>query len=160
MTLAQETEMSATEIDEFLGRNETGVLSLARDEQPYAIPISYGYDTSERTFYLRLVSTPESEKRSFLDSSPEGRIVVYEESTEKRTYWSVVAEGALEEIAPSSMSVDQIVQYGQAKPPLFEIWGTGKDELDIQLYELSPDKLSGRRTDIEIDGEGEVETDF
>ena len=144
--------MSATEIDEFLGRNETGVLSLARDEQPYAIPISYGYEASERTFYLRLVSTPESQKRAFLDSAPEARLVVYEKSDERTTYWSVIATGTLEEIAPSEISVEQIEQYGRAKRPLFEIWGAGKDELDIQLYRLSPDELSGRRTDVERDG--------
>ncbi|MFW5974044.1 MAG: pyridoxamine 5'-phosphate oxidase family protein, partial [Natrialbaceae archaeon] len=65
MSLAQETEMSASEIDDFLSDNETGVLSLARDNEPYAIPISYGYDAETTAFYMRLVSTPDSEKREF-----------------------------------------------------------------------------------------------
>ena len=149
MTLAQETEMTAEEIDEFLGRNETGVLSLANDSEPYAIPISYGYGVERRSFYVRLVSNPDSEKRAFLDSTPSARLVVYDSSQDESTYWSVVATGTLEEIDPTSISVEEIQQYGQAKRPLFEIWGDEKANLDIQLYRLSPDALEGRRTDIE-----------
>lgn len=44
MAIDQETEMTDAEIDDFLGQHETGVLSLARTDDPYAIPISYGYD--------------------------------------------------------------------------------------------------------------------
>lgn len=69
MAIDQETEMTDAEIDDFLSRHETGVLSLARTDDPYAIPISYGYDEEEREFYMRMVSTPESEKRQFLEST-------------------------------------------------------------------------------------------
>ena len=40
MTLDQETQLSRDETDSILGRHETGVLSLAREDEPYAIPIS------------------------------------------------------------------------------------------------------------------------
>ncbi len=149
MTLAQETEMSDAEIDRFLGEHETGVLSLARAEEPYAIPISYGYDDENRQFYLRLVSQPDSKKRTFLGSSPNAHLVVYDEADGGETYWSVVASGTLHDIAPDELSVDQIKQYGNARRPLFEIWGAEKDDLDIQLYEFVPNELSGRRTDVE-----------
>lgn len=149
MTLAEETEMSATEVDDFLGRKETGVLSLAREEEPYAIPISYGYDASERAFYLRLVSKPDSQKRTFLGTSPAVRLVVYDETDGGETYWSVVAAGELEEVDPDALSVEEIQQYGDARRPLFEIWGARKDDLDIQLYRFDPDELSGRRTDVD-----------
>lgn len=151
MTLAQETEMSPSKIDEFLGRHETGVLSLAQAGEPYAIPISYGYDADDRTFYMRLVSTPESEKRQFLESSPRARLVVYEETDSQVTYQSVVAVGVLEEIDPTELTVDSIEQYGNAKRPLFEIWGQSKQDLNIQLYTFEPETLSGRRTEIDRD---------
>lgn len=143
MALEQESEMTPAELDEFLGNHETGVLSLARDDEPYAIPISYGYDRDGGTFYLRLVSTPESEKRRFLSSSPRARIVVYDEKG--ATYRSTVAAGALEPVSRDELTVERIEQYGQTKRPLFEIWAEGKPDLDIELYELSPDELSGRR---------------
>jgi len=134
--------MTAGELDEFLGGQETGVLSLARDDEPYAIPISYGYDPDERVFYLRLVSTPESEKREFLNSSPAVRLVVSEETEPE--YRSVVAKGTLREVSTDEMTVERIEQFGDAKRPLFEIWGESKTDLRIQLYELDADDVSGR----------------
>ncbi|MEF8814647.1 MAG: pyridoxamine 5'-phosphate oxidase family protein [Halovenus sp.] len=148
MALTEETEMGVEAVDEFLAARETGVLSLARDEKPYAIPISYGYDSETTTFYMRLVSTPESEKRQFLASSPSARLVVYDRTDDDQRYWSVLASGELEEIDPDELSLEEIEQYGQAHRPLFEIWGQEKDELNINLYRFHPDELSGRRTDI------------
>ena len=142
MALDQQTEMSRAETDALLARHETGVLSLAHDDEPYAIPISYGYDAEARTFYLRLVSTPESEKRAFLSSSPAVRLVVSEETEPE--YRSVVAKGTLREVSTDEMTVERIEQFGDAKRPLFEIWGESKTDLRIQLYELDADGVSGR----------------
>ncbi|MFB6172562.1 MAG: pyridoxamine 5'-phosphate oxidase family protein [Haloarculaceae archaeon] len=147
MALKQETEMGPSELDEFLASHETGVLSLARGGEPYAIPISYGYDGDDQTFFLRLVSTPESEKRQFLATSPRARLVVYDEADD--TYRSVVAVGALETVPREELTVDRIEQYGHSKRPLFEIWAEGKADLDIELYEFRPAQLSGRRVEIE-----------
>jgi nitroimidazol reductase NimA-like FMN-containing flavoprotein (pyridoxamine 5'-phosphate oxidase superfamily) len=150
MAPATETAMSDAEIDAFLGRNETGVLSLAREGEPYSVPVSYGYDATARTVYLRLVSTPGSRKRAFLDTDPAATLVVYDEGdADETTYRSVVVAGTLAEINPDSLSVEQIQQYGEARRPLFEIWGQEKSDLDIRLYELVPAELTGRQTVVE-----------
>ena len=147
MAPATETAMSDAEIDAFLGRNETGVLSLAREDEPYSIPVSYGYDATARTVYLRLVSAPDSRKRAFLDTDPAATLVVYDEDdADETTYRSVVAAGTLAEVDPDSLSVEQIQQYGETRRPLFEIWGQEKSDLDIRLYELVPTELTGRQT--------------
>ncbi|GAA0288473.1 pyridoxamine 5'-phosphate oxidase family protein [Halobacterium noricense] len=146
MALEKQTEMTQSDTDALLGRHETGVLSLARDDDPYAIPISYGYDADDRTFYLRLVSTPESEKREFLSSNPDARLVVYEE--DEPTYQSVVVTGTLAGIPRDEMTVEHVEQYGEAKRPLFEIWGEAKPDLDIKLYELRADTISGRHIEL------------
>lgn len=146
--------MSRSETDEFLGRHETGVLSLAREAEPYAIPISYGYDADERTFFVRLVSTAGSEKRRFLGGSPRVRLVVYEEAGAGSVYRSVIAGGRLEAVAPEELSVERIEQFGGAKRPLFEIWGESRRDLDIRLYTLDPERLDGRRTEVERDDDG------
>ncbi|MEY7850557.1 pyridoxamine 5'-phosphate oxidase family protein [Natrarchaeobius sp. A-rgal3] len=147
MAIDHETEMTDAEVDAFLARHETGVLSLARTDEPYAIPISYGYDGDDRLFYMRMVSTPESEKRTFLESDPGARLVVYDER--ESTYRSVIATGTLENIPPSELTPDQIAQYGDAKRPLFEIWAEGKRDLDIELYRLTPESVNGRRTEVD-----------
>lgn len=149
MGLEQETELSEQETNDLLGRHETGVLALASDDEPYAIPISYGYDADSRRFYLRLVSTPESEKRAFLAAEPSTRLVVYEE--EDSIYRSVVVTGTLQEITKDDMNVERIQQYGRAKRPLFEIWGQNKRDLDIALYELDAETVSGREIVVDRD---------
>ncbi|MFB6228977.1 MAG: pyridoxamine 5'-phosphate oxidase family protein [Halobacteriales archaeon] len=151
MLLDEETVLSDSEIDSFLGRHETGVISLARDGTSYAIPISYGYDTEHRRFYLRLVSNPESEKREFLESTPHARLVVYEE--DDPVYTSVVATGYLSEISRDELTVEHIEQYSEAKRPLFEIWGASLPALNVRLYRLDPDELSGRKAKMERDGD-------
>lgn len=147
MSLDTQTKLTDAEADALLSEHETGVLSLARADEPYAVPISYGYDAAERRFYLRLVSTPESEKRRFLRASPSVQLVVYEEGTS--VYRSVVANGTLEEISREELTVEDVEQYGEAKRPLFEMWGESKPSLDVRLYRLDPDSVSGRRIEVE-----------
>ncbi len=147
MSIAEETELEESEVDEFLGRKETGVISMAREDEPYSIPVSYGYDPGDGSFYLRLVSTPESEKRRFLSSSPETRLVVYDESD--GVYRSVVARGRLEEIPRDELDVETVEQYGDSERPLFEIWGRDKTDLDVALYRITPDEISGREVEVE-----------
>ena len=147
MSLDTQTELTRVETDALLGEHETGVLSLAREDEPYAVPISYGYDVKDQRFYLRLVSTPESEKRRFLRTSPNVTLVVYEEGDS--VYRSVIATGTLEEIQPEELTVEDVEQYGEAKRPLFEVWGTSKPSLNVRLYQLTPDSVSGRRIEVE-----------
>jgi len=146
MTVEQQTVMTGAETDALLERRETGVLALARADEPYAVPVSYGYDADVRRFCMRLVSTPDSEKRRFLTDSPKVRFVVYEE--EETTYRSAIANGQLERIPRTELTPEHIERYGAAKRPLFEMWDEAKVDLDIQLYELEPDELSGRRIDL------------
>ncbi|WP_418284072.1 pyridoxamine 5'-phosphate oxidase family protein [Halorubrum sp. DTA46] len=151
MATRSEVEMTDAEIDALLSRHETGVLSLARDGAPYAIPISYGFDEESREAYLRLVSTPDSEKRKFLASDPQARIVVYEEDGEE--YASVVGVGTLHRVDLDDLTPESIAQYGQTRRPLFEIWAEGKSDLDIELYRFEPERLTGRTVVIDRDEE-------
>lgn len=143
--------MTPAEVDAHLSRHETGVLALARDDAPYAIPISYGYDADDRALYLRLVSTPDSEKREFLASTPQARIVVYEDADDE--YASVVGIGSLERVDLDELTPETIAQYGETQRPLFEIWADDKPELDIELYRFAPETLTGRTVVVERDEE-------
>lgn len=149
MAIDRRTEMSDEETDAFLGSRETGVLSLARADDPYAIPISYGYDASDRQFYLRSVSTPDSEKRRFVRSGSDAQLVVYDD--EDGVYRSVVATGRLVSIDPDDLTAADIRQYGAAERPLFEIWPQPKEGLDIDLYRLEPETVTGRLAEISRD---------
>jgi nitroimidazol reductase NimA-like FMN-containing flavoprotein (pyridoxamine 5'-phosphate oxidase superfamily) len=147
MVRSARTALSAAETDRLLAQHETGVLSLAAEDVPYAIPVSYGYDADERLFYLRLVATPGSEKAQFLDGDPRARLVVQE--SEGDSYHSVIATGRLVEIPREELTVADVEQYGDAEPPLFEMWGRDKRGLDVDLYVLDPGEITGRTVDVE-----------
>lgn len=147
MTVEQQVVMSDSEIDAVLGRHETGVLALAEGDEPYAVPISYGYDDDSRRLCMRLVATAGSDRTRFLSGSPRVRFVVYEEG--ETVYRSVIATGRLEEIPRSELTPDHVARYGTAKRPLFEIWDAPQTDLDVDLYELDPAELTGRRIEIE-----------
>jgi len=149
MATNSEVELSDAEVDAFLAQHETGVLSLARDETPYAIPISYGFDEASRDAFLRLVSTPDSEKREFLGSDPRARIVVYEDDGDE--YTSVVGVGTLRRVDLDELTPESIAQYGETRRPLFEVWADGKPDLDIDLYRFVPDRLTGRTVVVDRD---------
>jgi len=128
MATRSEVEMSDAEVDALLSRHETGVLALARDETPYAIPISYGFDKESRTAFLRLVSTPDSEKREFLASDPQARIVVYEEGDKggSEEYASVVGVGTLHRVDLDDLTPETIAQYGKTQRPCSRSGPTGR----------------------------------
>ena len=147
MTTNREVEMDASAVDAFLARHETGVLSLARDDAPYAIPVSYGYDEDAREAFIRLVSSVDSEKRAFLGSDPAARLVVYEEDGDE--YTSIVGVGTLRRIDLDELTPETITQYGETRRPLFEIWTDGKADLDIDLYRFEPERLTGRKIVVE-----------
>jgi len=152
MTLDRRTELPRSETDAFLGRKETGVLSLAREDVPYAIPISYGYDAAERLFFLRLVSTPDSEKRDYLRDGARATLVVYDEA--EPVYRSVVATGTLEAVPREALTAERLEQYGETSRPLFEIWREAQRDLDVVLYQFDPGEVTGRR--IEVDRAGDA----
>lgn len=144
MTPPQQTDLPEAEVRAFLGGHETGVLSLARGDAPYAVPISFGFDGEQ--FFLRLVSTPDSEKHRFVRESQRARLVVYEANGTR--FRSAVAEGRLEVVPRSALTADHVEQYGDAKRPLFEMWQESTADLDVDLYRLDPETLSGREVDV------------
>jgi nitroimidazol reductase NimA-like FMN-containing flavoprotein (pyridoxamine 5'-phosphate oxidase superfamily) len=145
MGTRQYSDLTEDERDEVLGRNEAGVLALASGDDPYAIPISYGYDGVERRFYVQLVTTDDSEKQRFLGATTPARLVVTEHR--EGDYSSVIADGTLTRVFRDELSVEEIHQYGGSKRPLLEAWG--EDE-DVELYELDPETLTGRRFGIDL----------
>ena len=147
-----EVELSDAEVDAFLARHETGVLSLAREETPYAIPISYGFDEASRDAFLRLVSTPDSETRKVLGSDPRARIVVHE--TDGDAYTSVIGVGTLRRVDLDELTPESIAQYGETRRPRCEIWADGNADLDSALYRCVPERLTGRTVVVDRDCDG------
>jgi len=91
-------EMDREEIDQFLTERGTGVLSLARTGDSYAVPISFGYDGSGALYFFLLQFGDESLKLQFAESTREACFVTYQVHT-KHKWKSVVVQGPLDEVA-------------------------------------------------------------
>ena len=87
------TGMTESDVDDRLRAGEHGVLGLARDNEAYAIPLSYHYDGNR---FLLGVSEheEESEKSRFLETTETATFVCYEASTNQS--WSIHVRGPVE----------------------------------------------------------------
>lgn len=143
MTGDQSIELSETERDRFLGNGGTGVLGFTtgRDDPPYSIPVSYGYDATETTFYFRLVVDGDSGKREFLDR-PVSFVVYGQEDDE---WHSVVGTGRLESTTDPDAETDVLAGLERVHIPVVDIFGRPPKEIHFEFYRLVPDRLSGRK---------------
>ncbi|AUV83391.1 pyridoxamine 5'-phosphate oxidase family protein [Salinigranum rubrum] len=81
-------------IDSFLESQSTGTLSLAKENDSYAIPVAYTYAPETRDLYFRLGYAPGSRKREYIETTDVATFVV---AAPTDAGWkSVVARGRLE----------------------------------------------------------------
>lgn len=143
MTTPEPTRLDETERDEFLGAGGTGVLSFATDanEAPHAIPVSYGYDAVETTFYVRLAVGPDSEKADLVDRP--ATLVVYEEVD--GVWHSVVASGRLESVTDDALGTEPLAGLDRVALPLYDVFGRPPKEVQFAFRRLVPDEFTTLR---------------
>ncbi|WP_204960024.1 pyridoxamine 5'-phosphate oxidase family protein [Salinigranum salinum] len=135
--------MDEAEIDGFLGNEGTGTLAFAQEDESYAIPISYGFDATDGTFYFRLAFHPDSEKRAFLGPDSTVSFVVSEETDEG--WRSVVARGHLRETGEAAIDSSVVEAIRRVNIPFFTVFDRPARDLDFQLFRLRPDELTGHK---------------
>jgi len=135
--------MDREAIDELLGTGGVGVLALAEENDPYAVPVSYGYDAEVGDVYLRLGFGEESEKERYLASSERVALVVTAEGD--RGWASVVVRGPLSEVPEASIDGTVVEAIRSIDIPFFTIYEEPAQDLEYQLYRLPPEEITGRR---------------
>lgn len=143
MSDTQSIAMDADECDAFLGNGGTGVISFAEsaDKPPHSIPVSYGYDTTERVFYFRLAVGPDSEKGGLAD-----RPVTFVSYGQEDDSWrSVVVRGRLEETTEEAVATETLQGLQQVHIPLVDIFGRPPKDVPFEFYRLVPDEMTGRK---------------
>lgn len=141
-------EMSAAEVDEFLGRHGVGVLALSNGSDAYAFPMSYGYDGGDRFVGFQFANAPWSRKRDFLDTTRTACFVVHE-TYDDLSARSVVVEGRLEHVASGEMDEALAALADNAVVTALHEAGVPIEEADLELFWLKPDSLAGRRFDLD-----------
>lgn len=142
MTSRDAAALSEDERDEFLGRGGTGVVSFATDadEAPHSVPVSYGYDREEATFYFRFAVGSGSGKGDL-----DGRPVSFVSYRRVDGRWhSVVAGGRLESTTDGDVAVESLEGLERAHIPLFDVFDEPTAEVPFEFYRLRPRSLTAR----------------
>lgn len=143
MSLERSIELDSDEIDSLLGTGGVGVISFADEDEPYSIPVSYGYDADADGLYIRLGFAPESEKRRFVDDGEIASLVVTDETP---TGWqSVVAKGPLSEVTEMALDPEAAKSVHKVRIPFVTIYDREASELEFELYRLDTETMTGRR---------------
>ncbi|MFB6090676.1 MAG: pyridoxamine 5'-phosphate oxidase family protein [Halobellus sp.] len=134
--------MDREAIDELLGTGGVGTLALADADEPYAIPVSYGYDADDGTVYLRLGFAADSEKRRFVSRSDGVVLVVTVEGDDG--WGSVVVRGPLAEVPEAAIDGTVAESIRAIDIPFFTIYEEAARDLEYELYRLDPETITGR----------------
>lgn len=125
-------ELDRPAIDSFLASQATGTLSFARDDESYAVPVSFTYDAEGGDVFFRLGYAPGSRKRAFIEATETATFVVAADTDDGWT--SVIARGRLEHVnAVEDLSRHRLP--GESTSP-------ADRELDIPFYHVfeTPDE--------------------
>ncbi|QZX99191.1 pyridoxamine 5'-phosphate oxidase family protein [Halobaculum rubrum] len=145
MSAPEAVTMDDAERDEFLGTGGVGVMSLASengaDEPPHSVPVSYGYDGREETFYFRLAVGADSEKPPLTDRP----VTFVTHDTVDDRWHSVVASGRLESTSDSDVATESLAGLDRVGIPLVDIFGRSTADVQFEFYRLDPDSLTGRK---------------
>ena len=124
---------------DFLNERGTGVLCLASDRRAYGIPVAFAYDAENDRALFDLGFAPESKKRSFLESTDDVCLTVYEHSS-PHEWRSVVVTGPLEALAEGDVD-DELESWFHTVAGDIDV---EEPDLELQWYELRVEELTGR----------------
>lgn len=142
MSKRDATELAADDRDGFLGTGGTGVIALAtgEGEPPHSVPVSYGYDATDETFYFRLAAGPESAKGEL-----EGRAATFVVHGSVDDRWhSVVARGRLEPTDGEDVGPEALAGLDRVHIPYVDVFGEPLAEVTFEFYRLAPADLTAR----------------
>ncbi|MUW14220.1 pyridoxamine 5'-phosphate oxidase family protein [Halorubrum sp. CBA1125] len=134
------------EIDEILVRRGIGVLAMIDHGQPYAIPMSFGYDADQMVFPMQWGGGDQTRKNQVIDSNPQVCLTVYEQDKNDEAIWrSVVITGEIYEIDEADRERSYASLAANAEfPPDFGVWGVPFDDVEFRLFGLDTKDCTGR----------------
>lgn len=144
-------EISSKIADEFFASQSHGVLSLAKSNDGYGIPISYGYNLESKRCILQFVIESESQKQQFLETSNTVTLTVYECDADG-SWQSVVATGSLEPLSDSAVA-NWAAAIFFTNMSNVEVASRGENsDTEVEWLELNIETLTGRKdTDSDSD---------
>jgi hypothetical protein len=141
MGIQTSVRMDAEAVAAFLNEHQTGLLSLARDDDAYGIPVAYNYRRDDERLYFRFGFAPGSRKREFADATEQASFCVYDEVDGRWT--SVVASGRLVELAANDLESRIVENVEQLRIPFYKVFDRPTEEMEFAIVALEIDDLHG-----------------
>ncbi|MFB6178752.1 MAG: pyridoxamine 5'-phosphate oxidase family protein [Halorientalis sp.] len=136
-------QMSRAERDAFLGDGGISVLSFStpRDEPPFLLPVSYGFDRHSDSFYFSLAFPNEAGKRDVVDNP-----VSFATHSKTPEGWrSVVATGTLDEVTNMPYDSSAVQGMWTVQIPEVDIFDRPREDIEFRDFHLEPETLTGRK---------------
>jgi nitroimidazol reductase NimA-like FMN-containing flavoprotein (pyridoxamine 5'-phosphate oxidase superfamily) len=90
-------ELDESEIDDVLREVGVGVLSMSADGMPYGVPLSFGYDGTDRLYFIFLGATTELRKETYAEQSEVANFTTFDINPDG-SWRSVIVTGPLDRI--------------------------------------------------------------
>lgn len=138
--------LAEDEIDEVLVRQGVGVLAMAESDQPYAIPMSFGYDSEKLAFPMQWGGGYDGRKNHAIESNPNVCLTIYEQADEDESIWrSIIITGELYEIPKKEEQQAYASIAANAEfPPDLGVWGIPFENVEFHLFGLDKADCTGR----------------
>jgi len=120
---------------------------MAEGEQPYAIPMSFGYDSTKPVFPMQWGGGYEGQKNRVVESNPKVCLTVYEQDFEEEAIWrSIIITGELYEIPEEEeeQAFASIAANAQF-PSDLGVWGIPLENVEFTLFGLNVIDCTGRK---------------
>lgn len=144
---AYTTGMDEAAVEERLDETETGVLALSHDGEAYAIPLAHYYDGDG--LYFRLGITEGSQKQTFIKTTETATYLLYDaevtDAPRELDSWSIIITGTLHELPKERHSEFDTAAINRRFSPI-RVFDENIDEIDIRIFELDIDTITGRTT--------------
>ncbi|WP_255198321.1 pyridoxamine 5'-phosphate oxidase family protein [Halorarius litoreus] len=141
--------MVEEETEAVLAAHGHGVLALARDDEAYGVPVSYGYDEAENRVVFQFFYDRESKKREFVEHG--GTVTLTVTDWASADDWrSAIVTGELQRVPDSEVS-DRLaaVFFEQAEHAAPAARRSTRTSLTREWYQLPTDDLTGRTSTAE-----------
>lgn len=139
--------MDDAETTERLRTAPSGVLSLARGNDAYALPLAHYYDGEK--LYFRLGLRDGSTKRAFWEATDTACYVVHgtepTDDPQEIDSWSVVVTGRLTELSEAERERFDTAEINRHFTPI-RVFDEAIEDVDIVIAEFVIDTLTGRKT--------------
>ncbi|MDS0282897.1 pyridoxamine 5'-phosphate oxidase family protein [Haloarcula onubensis] len=133
--------MAEADVEALLGVADHGVLGLADGDEPYTIPVSFGYDDGD-VFFAFVRAGPDSEKGEFIADGKTARLLVTD--IRARFDWqSVAVTGPVESVNLTDANWSRLVDALTENPWFSTAFDDDERVEGVQGWRLVPETVTG-----------------